>query len=58
MHRALVISLAHPDAAMMSAFRERFATLPRVEFFHSRFEKLPAHDCFVTAGNSFGSMVR
>lgn len=48
--------LAHPEAEMIAAFRERFAGLPRVEFFQCRFEDLPAHDCFVTAGNSFGIM--
>ena len=45
----------HPDAAMIEAFR-RFVGLPSVAFHACRFEELPAHYCFVTAGNSFGMM--
>jgi O-acetyl-ADP-ribose deacetylase (regulator of RNase III) len=56
MSNLLTIWLAHPETTMMAAFRERFARLPRVAFFECRFEDLPAHDCFVTAGNSFGIM--
>jgi O-acetyl-ADP-ribose deacetylase (regulator of RNase III) len=52
----LRIWLAHPEGAMMEAFRRRFGGLANVEFFQERFEDLPAHDGFVTAGNSFGIM--
>ncbi len=48
--------LVHPDGAMADAFRERFAGLPNVQVRQARFEELPPHDCFVTAGNSFGLM--
>jgi O-acetyl-ADP-ribose deacetylase (regulator of RNase III) len=50
------IWLIHPDASACSAFSERFAELPNVRIVPSRFEGLEAHDCFVTAGNSFGIM--
>jgi O-acetyl-ADP-ribose deacetylase (regulator of RNase III) len=48
--------LVHPDVEMCDAFRDRFAGLPRVTVVQSRFEDLPPHDCFVTAGNAFGIM--
>src|SRR6478672_5857091 len=48
--------LVHPDDAMCSAFRERFAGLPNVRVIRGRFEDLEPHDCFVTAGNAFGLM--
>jgi len=48
--------LVHPEKEMADAFRRRFEGLPRVEVFDKRFEEVPAHDCFVTAGNSFGMM--
>lgn len=48
--------LIHPEAAMCSAFRERFAGLPNVRVIQGRFEELEPHDCFVTAGNAFGLM--
>ena len=48
--------LVHPDRDMADAFRDRFAGLSNVRVVESRFEDLPAHDCFVTAGNSFGIM--
>jgi O-acetyl-ADP-ribose deacetylase (regulator of RNase III) len=48
--------LVHPDAAMCSAFRQRFGGLPNVRVIQSRFENLEPHDCFVTAGNAFGLM--
>jgi O-acetyl-ADP-ribose deacetylase (regulator of RNase III) len=48
--------LVHPDEAMAAAFRERFAGLPDVHVIQERFEDLPPHDCFVTAGNAFGLM--
>jgi O-acetyl-ADP-ribose deacetylase (regulator of RNase III) len=48
--------LVHPDEAMCVAFRERFVGLPNVRVIKGRFEDLEPHDCFVTAGNSFGLM--
>lgn len=40
----------------MDAFRARFQSLPRVTVVESRWEQMPPHDCFVTAGNSYGLM--
>jgi O-acetyl-ADP-ribose deacetylase (regulator of RNase III) len=48
--------LVHPDEAMCSAFKTRFAGLPNVRIVRGRFEDLEPHDCFVTAGNAFGIM--
>lgn len=48
--------LVHPEPEMCAAFAARFANLPGVKIFPGRFENLPPHDCFVTAGNSFGIM--
>lgn len=48
--------LIHPEKAMCDQWRIRFAQLPRVTILQSRFESLPPHDCFVTAGNAFGIM--
>jgi O-acetyl-ADP-ribose deacetylase (regulator of RNase III) len=48
--------LVHPEEEMCAAFRQRFAGLPNVRVVKGRFEDLEPHDCFVTAGNSFGLM--
>lgn len=48
--------LVHPDDEACRAFRQRFETLPGVRIHQCRFEDLPAYDCFVTAGNSYGLM--
>jgi O-acetyl-ADP-ribose deacetylase (regulator of RNase III) len=48
--------LVHPDGAMCTAFRDRFAGLPNVRVIQGQFEDLEPHDCFVTAGNAFGLM--
>jgi O-acetyl-ADP-ribose deacetylase (regulator of RNase III) len=48
--------LVHPEEAMCSAFRTRFAGLPGVRVIQGCFEDLEPHDCFVTAGNAFGIM--
>jgi O-acetyl-ADP-ribose deacetylase (regulator of RNase III) len=48
--------LVHPDEEMCEAFEHRFAGLPNVRIIKGRFEDLPPHDCFVTAGNAFGIM--
>lgn len=52
----LSLWLVHPDAEACDAFRRRFEDLPRVRVFQAKFEDLPPHDCFVTAGNSYGLM--
>ncbi|MHC5542197.1 macro domain-containing protein [Singulisphaera rosea] len=48
--------LVHPDEEMSDAFRRRFDGLPGARVVRARFEELEPHDCFVTAGNSFGIM--
>jgi O-acetyl-ADP-ribose deacetylase (regulator of RNase III) len=48
--------LIHPEEAMCLAFRHRFAGLPKVRVVQEPYEELEPHDCFVTAGNSFGIM--
>ena len=48
--------LVHPEDAMCTAFRERFAGLPNVRVVKGLFEDLEPYDCFVTAGNAFGLM--
>jgi O-acetyl-ADP-ribose deacetylase (regulator of RNase III) len=48
--------LIHPDADACDAFRTRFHGLPRTRVVQARFEDLDPHDCFVTAGNSYGMM--
>jgi O-acetyl-ADP-ribose deacetylase (regulator of RNase III) len=48
--------LIHPEESMCVAFRQRFEGLPGVRIIRARFEELDPHDCFVTAGNSFGLM--
>jgi len=48
--------LIHPDDSMCAAFQKRFPGLPGVKVIQARFEDLPPHDCFVTAGNAFGIM--
>jgi O-acetyl-ADP-ribose deacetylase (regulator of RNase III) len=41
---------------MASAFRSRFSPYPAVDVVLGRWEELAPHDCFVTAGNSYGLM--
>jgi O-acetyl-ADP-ribose deacetylase (regulator of RNase III) len=48
--------LVHPEEAMCDAFRNRFRGFSNVRIVRERFEDLEPHDCFVTAGNSFGLM--
>lgn len=48
--------LVHPDPEACDAFRVRFDGLPRTRIVLGRFEDLGPHDCFVTAGNSYGIM--
>ncbi|MCA9072979.1 MAG: macro domain-containing protein [Planctomycetaceae bacterium] len=56
MHNSIQLWLIHPQPDMCEAFRERFAGLPNAAIHQSRFEDLPPHDCFITAGNAFGIM--
>lgn len=46
----------HPRDEACAAFHQRFEGLPDVRVLQARFEALPPHDCFVTAGNAFGLM--
>jgi O-acetyl-ADP-ribose deacetylase (regulator of RNase III) len=48
--------LIHPEEPMCDAFLDRFKGLPRVRVIQGRFQEIEPHDCFVTAGNSFGLM--
>ena len=48
--------LVHPREEACAAFRHRFGEFPNVRVLQTRFESLPPHDCFVTAGNGFGLM--
>jgi O-acetyl-ADP-ribose deacetylase (regulator of RNase III) len=48
--------LIHPNTEMCDAFRWRFGGLPGVRVIEAPFEHLEPHDCFVTAGNSYGLM--
>lgn len=48
--------LVHPREEACDAFRHRFQGLPNVRVLQARFEVLPPHDCFITAGNGFGLM--
>lgn len=52
----LNVWLIHPEPATCDAFARRFADLPSVRVIRDAFENLPPHNCFVTAGNSYGIM--
>ncbi|UUO06342.1 macro domain-containing protein [Blastopirellula sp. J2-11] len=52
----LTLWLVHPDPSICEPLIARFDGLPGVIAQARRFENLPPHDCFVTAGNSFGMM--
>jgi O-acetyl-ADP-ribose deacetylase (regulator of RNase III) len=52
----LKLILVDPKQALGDAFRERFKTLPNVEFVTGKFEDLSLYDCMVSAANSFGLM--
>lgn len=52
----LELWLIHPEQEACSAIAVRFADLPRVAVQQLRYEDLPPHDCFVTAGNAYGIM--
>lgn len=48
--------VVHPDPETCKTFESRFAEVPKSRIVCSDYESLPPHDCFVTAGNSFGMM--
>jgi O-acetyl-ADP-ribose deacetylase (regulator of RNase III) len=52
----LNIWIVHPERNARDAFAHRFKSLPNVSVLQTTFEDLGPHDCFVTAGNSFGIM--
>lgn len=52
----LSLTLVATTDAMAAAFRLRFQGLPRATVVHARWEDLPPHDCFATAGNCYGLM--
>lgn len=55
-HPWFSLQLLHPSAEACSAFETRFDGLPDVEVIRGRYEELPGHGCFVTAGNAYGLM--
>ena len=52
----LSIHLIHPEQEACAACRARFAKLLNVHVVQAAYPDVPLHDCFVTAGNSFGIM--
>jgi O-acetyl-ADP-ribose deacetylase (regulator of RNase III) len=52
----LALQLVATTEEMVAAFRARFRAYPDVDVVLGRWEELPPHDCFVTAGNSYGLM--
>ncbi|MCB0714207.1 MAG: macro domain-containing protein [Ignavibacteriae bacterium] len=52
----ITLWLVNPDSAMCDAWREAFIDLPNVRVVEGMYQSLEPHDCFVTAGNSFGIM--
>lgn len=53
---ALSLQLVATTEPMAAAFRRRFQAYPTVDIVLGRWEDLPPHDCFVTAGNAYGLM--
>lgn len=52
----LSLQLVATTEEMASAFRLRFVDHPTVQVVLGRWEAMPPHDCFVTAGNAYGLM--
>ena len=50
------LTLVVTNRPFAETYGARFAHLPRAQVVESRWEALPPHDCFVTAGNSYGLM--
>ena len=55
-HPWFSVQLLHPSKDACNAFEARFDGLPSVSVVQGRYEELPGHDCFVTAGNAYGLM--
>lgn len=55
-HPWFSVRLLHPDKSACEAFRRRFEPLPNIDIHQARYDELPPHDCFVTAGNAYGLM--
>ncbi|PRP93653.1 macro domain-containing protein [Enhygromyxa salina] len=55
-HPWFSVWLIHPKPEACEAFERRFAGLPDIRVIQQRYEQLPPHDCFVTAGNAYGVM--
>jgi O-acetyl-ADP-ribose deacetylase (regulator of RNase III) len=53
---AIDLRLVATTEEMAAAFRARFEPFRTVSVILGRWEGLPSHDCFVTAGNSYGLM--
>lgn len=51
---SITLVVTHQEFA--TAYAARFRRLPRASVVTARWEALPPHDCFVTAGNSYGLM--
>lgn len=54
--QAVRLILADRGRDFCEVLRWQFRSHPEVEIFCGRFEDLPAFDCVITAGNSFGLM--
>ncbi|MCA9039378.1 MAG: macro domain-containing protein [Planctomycetaceae bacterium] len=50
------LQFVHPDLKVCKIYRARFSSVAQVEIHPCPFEKLPPHNCFVTAGNAYGIM--
>lgn len=50
------IWIVHPEDEVCDIYRDRFDALTGWRTVPRWFEETPPHDCFVTAGNSFGMM--
>lgn len=48
--------LINPNFQVCQALKKGFQSLPFHKVIQCRFQDLESHDCFVTAGNSFGMM--
>ncbi|MFO0552310.1 MAG: macro domain-containing protein [Polyangiaceae bacterium] len=52
----LSLTFVATNEEMAEAFRSRFREGPNTAVVQGKWEDLPSHDCFVTAGNSYGLM--
>ncbi|MFO0661359.1 MAG: macro domain-containing protein [Polyangiaceae bacterium] len=56
MNEEISLDILSLSAAATKAFEQACDGLPRVRVVEKRWENCPAHDCFVTAANSYGLM--